>query len=167
MTTLQPLLLFFLTAILLAADEPKDDIAKKEREKLAGTWKVISAERDGQPDKVSKDALTTYTADGKFSVKFADGTTGDGTYQLDPGQSPKAIDYTMNYGPNKGQSHEGIYALEGETLKICRSDPGKPRPKEFATKTDSGQMLFVLARQKAETAKANDLLKAVASRQED
>jgi internalin A len=153
MRMLHALLLVFLTGFLFAADDPKDDAAKKEREKLAGTWKVTSAERDGQPDKVSKDAVTTYTADGKFSVKFADGTTGDGTYKLDPSKTPKEVDYTMNYGPNKGKPHEGIYSLEGETLKICRSDPDKPRPKEFTTKTDSGQMLFVLTREKKQTAK--------------
>ncbi len=148
------LLLILTTGLLFAADDPKDDAAKKEREKLAGTWKVTSAERDGQPDKVSQNAMTTYTADGKFSVKLADDTTGDGTYQLDPSKKPKAIDYTMNYGPNKGKPHEGIYALDGDTLQICRSDPGKARPTEFATKTDSGQMLFVLTRQKTQTAKA-------------
>ena len=147
------LLLILTTAFLFGSDDPKDDGAKKEREKLAGTWKVTSAERDGRPDKVSQNAMTTYTADGKFKVKFADDTTGAGTYKLDPTKEPKAIDYTMNYGPNKDKPHEGIYALEGDTLKICRSDPGKPRPTEFATKADSGQMLFVLTRQKTQTAK--------------
>src|SRR5262245_28878345 len=135
-----------LTSSLFAAEDPKDDLAKSEREKLAGTWKVTSAERDGQPDKVSLNALTTVKADGKLHVKFADSTTGEGTFKLDPTKKPKAIDYTLDYGPNKGKLHEGIYVLEGDTLKICRSDPGKPRPKEFATKTDSGQMLFVLTR---------------------
>jgi internalin A len=146
-------LLIFLIALLLAAEDPTDDAAKKEREKLAGTWKVISAERDGQPDKVSKDAVTTYAADGKFSVKFGDGSSGKGTYTLDPRKNPKAIDFTMDSDPDEGKPHKGIYLLDGDTLKICRSDPGKPRPKEFATKTDSGHVLFVLTREKAQTAK--------------
>ena len=133
MKTPHAVLLVLTAGFVLAADNPKEDAAKKDREKLAGTWKVTSAERDGQPDKVSKDAVTTYTADGKFTVKFADGTSGEGTYQLDPGKKPKAIDYTKNNGPNKGKPHEGIYSLEGDTLKICRSDPGKPRPKEMVT----------------------------------
>jgi internalin A len=150
-------LLIFVTGFLFAADDPKDDSAKKEREQLAGTWKVTSAERDGQPDKGSLNAITMFTADGKWSVKSTDGTTGDGTYKLDPGKKPKAIDYTMNYGPNKGKPHEGIYELEGDTLKICRSDSGKPRPKEFATETDSGQMLFVLTREKTQTVKTPPL----------
>src|SRR5205823_4504948 len=139
---------------LFAADDPKDEAAKKEREKLAGTWKVISAERDGQADAVSKGALTTYLADGKFTVKFADGMTGKGEYKLDPSKKPKTIDVTMDDGPNKGKVHEGIYALQGDALKICRSDPGKPRPQEFTTKDATGQMLFVLTREKPQAAKA-------------
>lgn len=143
-----------LTGSLLAADDPKEDAAKKDREKLAGTWKVTSAERDGQPDKRSQNALTTFQADGKFTVKFTDGTGGDGTFTLDPTKKPRAVDYTLNYGPDKGKLHEGIYELEGDTLKICRSEPGKPRPTEFATKTDSGHMLLVLRREKSEKAEA-------------
>ncbi|HLJ95754.1 MAG TPA: leucine-rich repeat protein [Gemmataceae bacterium] len=150
----QALLFLYLTGSLFAADDPKDAAAKKESEKLAGTWKVTKAEHDSQPDKAFVNAVTTFTADGKFTAKFADGMAGAGTYKLDPSKKPKAIEITMNFGPNKGKPHEGIYALEGETLKICSSDPGKPRPKEFATKADSGQTLFVLTRAKAETAKA-------------
>src|SRR5437899_3006262 len=114
-------LLALLIPFLLAADEPADEAAKKEREKFTGTWKIISAERDGQPDKVSKGAITIYAADGKFSVQFADGTGGAGTYRLDPSKKPTAIDYTPDYGADKGKPHKGIYSLEGDTLKICGS----------------------------------------------
>jgi uncharacterized protein (TIGR03067 family) len=145
--------LLILSTGLLAADAPNDDAAKKEREKLAGTWKVISAERDGQPDSTSKDAVVTITADGKLRVKFKDGVESGGTYKIDPSKTPKAIDYTMNSGPNKGKQHEGIYVQEGDRLKICGSDSGKPRPKEFASETDSAQTLLVLTREKAQTVK--------------
>src|SRR5438309_3212373 len=146
-------LLALLIPFLLAADDPADDAAKKEKEKFAGTWKIVTAERDGQPDKVSKSAIATYAVDGKFSVKFADGAGGEGTYKLDPSKGPKAIDYTLDYSPDKGKQHKGIYSLESDTLKICGSDPGKSRPKEFVTKTDSGQTFFVLMREKPQTAK--------------
>ena len=153
MKMLYPVLLF-LSTVLLAADAPKEDAAKKEREKLAGTWKVLSAERDGQPDSVSKSAVVSIAADGKLRVRFQDGVESGGTYQIDPNKTPKAIDYTLDSGPNKGKQLTGIYALEGDRLKLCGSDPGKPRPKEFVTKTDSGHLLFVLAREKAQTAKS-------------
>jgi internalin A len=143
-----------LISFLLAADDPADNAAKKDRERLAGAWKIVSAERDGQPDKVSQGATITYAPDGKFTVKFADATGGAGTYKLDPSKKPNAIDYTPDFSPDKGKLHKGIYSLEGDTLKLCASDPGKARPKELATKTDSGQALFVLTRDKAQTAKS-------------
>src|SRR5436190_22718911 len=118
MLTYRFLLPALLIPFLLAADEPADDAAKKESDKFAGTWKIATDERDGQPDKVSQGAVTTYAADGKFSVKFADGTSGEGTYKLDPSKTPKAIDYTLDHGVDKGKSHKGIYSLEGATLKI-------------------------------------------------
>jgi uncharacterized protein (TIGR03067 family) len=154
MRLLQALMLVLGAGLLLAAADQKEDAAKKDRDKLQGTWKVTSAERDGQPDPVSKDAVTTFTADGKLSVKFADGKTGQGTYKLDPTQKPPAMEYTLDYGPDKGKPLLGIYALEGNGLKICRSDAGKPRPKVFMTKPDSGRMLFVLRREKAPVTKA-------------
>jgi uncharacterized protein (TIGR03067 family) len=147
-----PSAIFFVCVIgfLVAADEPKDTGAKKEGEKLSGTWKVISAERDGQSDMAFRNALITYAADGQFTVKLPEGKQVQGTYKLDAGKKPKAVDYT----PNNGKLHEGIYSLEGDTLKICGSEPGKPRPKEFATKADSGQTLMVMKREKTATVKA-------------
>jgi internalin A len=141
------------TGLLLAADEPNDAAAKKESEKLSGTWKAITVERDGQPDGAAQNAIVTYTAEGKLTVKFAEGTRGEGTYRLDPSKTPKRMDYTLSFGTNKGEPHKGIYSLEGDTLKICGSEPGKPRPKEFATKADSGRVLLVLKREKAVAAK--------------
>src|SRR5262249_28292244 len=146
--------LILLTGSLFAADDPKEEAAKKEREKLAGTGKVVTAERDGQADAASKGAGTTYQADGKVNVKVADRIAGKGEYKLDPTTKPKTIDLTPDYGPDKGKVHEGIYALQGDALKVCRSDAGKPRPKEFTTKDSPGQVLFILSREKPQAAKA-------------
>src|SRR5262249_2211127 len=55
-------------------------------------------------------------------------------------------------GPHKGQILRGIYLLEGDMLKVCRSDPGQARPREFTTWTDSGQTLFVSQREKVKAA---------------
>jgi uncharacterized protein (TIGR03067 family) len=132
---------------LVTSGEPPGAEAR-EVERLAGTWKVVAAERDGQADEVSRDATTTFTKEGRLKVRFADNSEGEGTYKLDPTARTKAIDYTLDYGPNKGKVLRGIYSLEGDTLKICRSDPDRERPADFATRADSGRMLFVLKRVK-------------------
>jgi uncharacterized protein (TIGR03067 family) len=102
----------------------------------------VSAERDGQPDPVSRDAVATFTADGKLKVKFADDSEGEGTYKVDPAAKPRSIDYTLD----KGKILRGIYSLEGDKLKVCRADAGRERPGDFTTRADSGRMLFVLER---------------------
>src|SRR5207247_5926135 len=73
-------LLLIAAGLLLAADAPKGDATKKELAKLLSTWRVQSAERDGQALEGFKDMLTTFTKDGKIAVKFPDGSEGAGTY---------------------------------------------------------------------------------------
>src|SRR5262245_27202664 len=113
MRRLQPLILVLTATLFPATARAQDEAAAKEMEQLQGTWKVTSAERDGKPDDMAKNALSTFTKDGKLTVKLADGMGGDGTFKLDPGQKPKAIDLTLNYGPDKGKTLLGIYSLEG------------------------------------------------------
>jgi uncharacterized protein (TIGR03067 family) len=134
-------LLLIVSVVVSANAVPKD------QEKILGKWKVVSVEEDGKPNDDFKDAVISMV-DGKYTIKFADGESFGGTYKLDPSQKPKAIDFVPNFGRNKGKTVEGIYLLEGETLKFCRSDAGKGRPKEFVTKPDTGLMIFVLKKAK-------------------
>ena len=48
----------------------------------------------------------------------------------------------------KGKTALGIYELEGDTLKLCYSQPGKDRPKEFTAAKGSGQAMSVWKRDK-------------------
>jgi hypothetical protein len=43
---------------------------------------------------------------------------------------------------------KGIYALDGDSLKICVSQPKADRPTEFATKKGSNSSLVILKREK-------------------
>src|SRR5262249_40694117 len=71
------------------------------------------------------------------------------TYRVDPTMKPATIDLTVVQGPEKGKTFRGIYAVEGDSYKICRPvKPDQARPTEFGTKADSGLMLTVWKRQK-------------------
>ena len=48
---------------------------------------------------------------------------------------------TVVKGQGKGQTVLGIYALEGETLKLCYALPGRERPKTFTTAEGSGTQM--------------------------
>ncbi len=115
----------------------QEDANKKEKTKLAGTWVVESMEMMGKKVESTKGDLFTFTAKTltiKNKVKEGDAEV----YQLDPNKKPKEIDI-------KGKSPaQGIYELDGDTLKLCLSSSGT-RPMAF----DSNQgILGILKRVK-------------------
>src|SRR5262245_58815526 len=97
--------------LLLAADSP-EDVVKKEKEKLAGTWKVVSLEANGQkvPAEALKNFQFLFTADSLTRKKDGKAESGAG-YKLDPSKSPKWIDMTGTTD-GKEQSVAGLYQLE-------------------------------------------------------
>jgi uncharacterized protein (TIGR03067 family) len=132
----------------VSAAEPTQEATAKELANLAGVWKVVSAEREGDADAGFKGVQITFLKDGTFKVKAVKTREETGTYKLDPETNIKSIDYILNYGPNKGKLLKGIYAFEGDALKLCRSEPGKDRPTEFKTKEGSSRLLLVMRREK-------------------
>ena len=134
--------------LLLAAADPKDDAAKKELDKFAGTWKAVSIVEDGKEvpkDEVEKVSLTVKGDD--YTFRRGDAVI-EGTHKLDPGKTPKTIDAVRSTGPNKGKSILGIYELTDDTYKVCFAGPGQDRPTEFASKAGSGCRLIVMKREK-------------------
>src|SRR5262249_51896610 len=132
------LLLIGLLAISRAsADDKKDD-------KLDGKWLVVSIERDGKADDAFKGGMRVI-AGGKYTLTDKNGKATPGTFKVDPSKKPKAIDMTPTEGQYKGKTLLGIYEIDGQTLKICFTEPGKDRPTEFASK---GAVLAIHKREK-------------------
>jgi uncharacterized protein (TIGR03067 family) len=145
----------FVVAILLAADSPKEDQAKKDLDALQGTWRVTAAERDGGM-KVPEDEMKKITLVFKGDKLTARRTENaqkpeeklyEMSFTLDPSQKPKWIDVTYTDGERKGESSQGIYELSGDTLKICMNR-GNTRPTEFETKPETQRHMLTLTRQK-------------------
>ena len=65
-----------------------------------------------------------------------------------PGHStkPATIDYVNLAGAAKGKSQSGIYELSGDTLRVCMSAPGGPRPSDFSSKPGDGRSYTVWQR---------------------
>jgi uncharacterized protein (TIGR03067 family) len=143
--------LLVLTAGLLPAADKPEEAVKKDRERIAGRWAVVSREVNGMKvdDELLKTVVVTFKADGTAEVlrdgqKVADITTTT----IDPGKKPKELDQTIKTPDGKEQSVKGIYQIEGDDLKICSAAPGKDRPKDFTGKEGSGNTLTVLRRKK-------------------
>jgi len=136
-------------ALFLVAANPADD-AKKELEHLQGAWIMTSLEINGE--RIAPERFQNTRLEIKGDRYVVD--TGKGTHEailaLDPSKSPKAIDMKLADGPNKGETAEGIYKLEGGTLTICRPRlPPQARPAEFTTKPGTDRFLVVWQREKS------------------
>ena len=143
-----------LTAVLvvvfaLGSASGGQDAVQKEMTQLEGEWSMVSGESDGFAlpaemarggKRTAKDGMTTITMGGQpyFKAKFT----------IDPSKKPKTIDYAMTEGPTKGQTHLGIYELDGDTVKFCFAAPGKERPTDFTAKAGSTRTLSVWKRDK-------------------
>ncbi len=128
------------------ADDGLTDAQREELKKVSGTFIVILFERDGEKydaAKLKKMKVVQKGAD----YTFHDGdeiTIGRDTFY--PDKNPKECDSVYLNNTAKGEVVKGIYKIENDTITYCWADPKKDRPKEFATKKDSGLTLLTLKR---------------------
>jgi uncharacterized protein (TIGR03067 family) len=115
--------------------------------KLQGTWRIMRGEDQGKPvppEKLQGNLVViekqTMIANDKDHKKVY-----VMTFKLDASRTPKALDMTITEGKDKGKTAKGIYALEGDDLKIAYSF-GVDRPKQFKTKEGDKHLFFVLKR---------------------
>ncbi|MHB1034394.1 MAG: TIGR03067 domain-containing protein [Pirellulales bacterium] len=132
-----------------AEDKGKAPQTTGKNQGIEGTWSVVSVEFAGQPLE-GLNGATLAMADGKKTFTLPSGAVEKGTYVLDGTKTPKQID-AMTDGKEGTQT--GIYAISGDTLKLCLSQQGRQRPDQFATQKDSDTILIVLERQPAQPAK--------------
>jgi uncharacterized protein (TIGR03067 family) len=138
---------------LSAQDDKKAAQPKIDKEAILGTWKVVEVEENGKDasdtddGKKHKGSTLTITAD-KAVFKAGDDVL-ETTYKLDADAKPKTIDLE----DGSGRTFNCVYALEGDTLKICAPRrPGENRPDVVATKEGSESFLLVLKREAKESA---------------
>jgi uncharacterized protein (TIGR03067 family) len=137
-----------LIGLLIAADDPEAELGR-----FQGTWRMVSAERDGRrvPEAEVRDTVLVirgrtfaFPEDKRF------GTGPEGTFTIDPSRRPKEIDATPSSGPEQGQTSRGIYRIEGDRYEVCFAPPGKPRPTRFVSEPGSGSLHSIWKRAKAD-----------------
>lgn len=118
---------------------------KPAKDELLGEWEGHVVDGDGA-NAGQRRMNITLTIEPKRIVQHGSGG-GEGTYRVS-GTSRKLahIDSTGTSGQYTGKRYEGIYSLEGDTLKWCAANPGKGRPRELRTNTGAGHFLMVLKR---------------------
>jgi uncharacterized protein (TIGR03067 family) len=145
--------LFAGVGLLSAADDTKDEAARKDLKNLGGTWKVSSRESNGEKTpadalkgvfvKIGDDGTATLTKEGKVihKVKWVN---------MDPTQKTKTVDFEVIDGDQKGKTLLAIYRIEGDNFTLCVAGAGKDRPTAFSGEGLSGNALMTYTRTKDE-----------------
>jgi uncharacterized protein (TIGR03067 family) len=128
--------------VLIAAARADD------KDKLQGSWKAVTVSRGGETKGDDKDHRLVFDGD-NFAIKQGNREVIKGTYKLDGAKDPKTLDLAIAEGEQKGQTSQGIYAIDGDSLKWASAPPGvDDRPKEFTTKEGAPHMVVEFKREK-------------------
>jgi uncharacterized protein (TIGR03067 family) len=137
------------TLIVAGACAAEKEINTKVTSRMTGTWSCAAATINGKPlaDGTVKKLRLTMTGT-RYKTERSDEVLSDSTYWLDTTKAPAHINMVGTEGDLTGKEAQGIIAVEGDTLKICYTMPGKPRPISFASATNSEAYLIVWKREK-------------------
>ena len=105
------LLMIAAVGLSLAADNAEDPVSKKDLDKLQGSWKLVSAMRDGEAlpaDEVKKTSMVIKGDTFLFPKSAEDATSKEGTFRLDATKTPKQMDTTSS----EKEVMLGIYELD-------------------------------------------------------
>jgi uncharacterized protein (TIGR03067 family) len=128
-------------------ESPREKASRQELQRLQGTWKFESLEEDGM--KVAADELkerTLFVGGNVFLVRRGHTVVQAGGLQVDPSKTPRTVNAMVRLGQHKGEVMLGIYALDGDTLRLCIDVEGQDRPREFKSSAGSKRLIAVCKR---------------------
>jgi uncharacterized protein (TIGR03067 family) len=154
----------------LTAKDNKPSTAKRDgrpepdKERLQGTWKIVSLVDDGEKHESEVGDKWTFKGTTVKEHSPAKKNSGESTsylrYRLDETTSPRLIDLvegkaddlfdTEAFDKRLGdvdERKEGIYAVAGDSLTICISRKKGERPTAFESRQGSDYLLIVLKRE--------------------
>jgi uncharacterized protein (TIGR03067 family) len=118
--------------------------SEKDKKALQGKWKIVTITiGDRTMPASSRLSVTFERGKAVFTYGEADTVFKAGTFTIDAGKTPKALDL-------KGEKASTlyIYELNGDDLKLCWIEDGGKRPSDFSATAKNGHCLYVLKRAK-------------------
>ncbi len=138
----------------------KDEKPKLDMERLQGAWKVASVVEDGKKEDEDVEKGTVWTfRDTTLKIRQTKGVVTEFyRFKLDETTKPKSIDMVEwdKEFDDADERKEGVYSLDGDTLKICLSLTKGDRPTALASKEGSGYFLWTLKRDRPKAGEKSD-----------
>jgi len=138
------------SAGVLVADE-KEEAINADRALLAGEWRVVSIEANGNTNADLGVARVTIVngLDGKWSLLANGKPIAEGMSTIDPTSSPKTIELKgirASVENARGTRYRGIYEVHETTRRLCFVPADKPLPESFSGGRETGQILVTFER---------------------
>jgi uncharacterized protein (TIGR03067 family) len=117
---------------------------------LVGRWGLVQLVRAGE-DRTNPATGTryyTFDGDGSFRITRCDSVLETGTWSQDTTARPRIFDHIPNVNGRPGQYIPGIFAIEGDTLRISilPPSPERRRPTQFRSSAEDRSWLLVYVR---------------------
>lgn len=117
-----------------------------DQQRLQGAWRLISGAVGGRPSDAEENA--SWTIAGATIVMGLE-ERRERTFTLDPSKSPRRIDIVATSSDGtKTEEIRGVYELRGDDLNVCLSSGDEPRPVNLRCSPGTGQVSFVLKRER-------------------
>lgn len=102
---------------------------------LEGEWSMVSGVFNGAAMAADMVKWCTRVTQGDVTTVLAGPNVMlEATFTLDLSSTPWSIDYVNLRGADKGKAQHGIAELLADTLRVCMSPPGRPRPDAFESR---------------------------------
>jgi uncharacterized protein (TIGR03067 family) len=114
---------FALTVFMVLHLQPvQADSGRPMSDLLQGSWRLVSAVRDGRAVDMEPDVVMTFSGN-KYSTAVRGNVVRGGTIFLYPTKKPVWIDVLAGIGPNIGKTARGIIEVQGEVMRRCLGTP--------------------------------------------
>ena len=132
------------SGVALAVEQ--EEAITADRALLAGEWRVVSIEANGNKnaDPVMARVTILNGLDGNWTLLANGQAIAEGTSEIDPTSSPKTIELKSRRSSvenARGTHYRGIYEVHETTRRICFVPADKPLPESFAGGSETGQIL--------------------------
>jgi uncharacterized protein (TIGR03067 family) len=121
-------------------DRVREEAARRDRERMQGMWKFVSGKREAQ----------LLISGDHFTMRFRNGDIYVGTFTLDALAKPRAMDLTIQEGPEafRGKTALAIYEFDGDHLIWCPAEPGRENRHGCFPAPDDGHLCIIFHREK-------------------